>query len=101
MTERKYFIDFVTNSDAECSSNIDSDEERETETDCDSDDLDDENEGLADHMPHRLLTAPCSTNIKQNLGATNESTVDESSHEEVFWKFSERKKKENKKLEKR
>lgn len=59
MIERKYFIDFVTNSDAECSSNIDSDEEGETETDCDSDDLDDENEGLADHMPHRLLTAPC------------------------------------------
>ena len=59
-------IDFVTN--GEDSSNVDSDEEEEimilppmekaeAKTDCDSDILDDENEGLARHMPHRLLTA--------------------------------------------
>ena len=60
-------IDFVTN--GEDSSNVDSDEEEEivilppieraeAETDCDSDISDDENEGLAHHMPRRLLTAP-------------------------------------------
>ena len=70
-------IDFVTN--GEDSSNVDSDREKEivilppteraeAETDCDSDVSDDKNEGNAHHMPRRLLTAPCSTNIvKQNL----------------------------------
>ena len=81
-------IDFVTN--GEDSSNVDSDEEEEivilppieraeAETDCDSDISDDENEGLAHHMPRRLLTAPCSTNtVKQNLDESNQTSDDES-----------------------
>ena len=86
-------IEFVRNSDEECSSTIDSDEEveilvftpierPELETDCDSDGSVDEKEELVHHMLRRLLTAPCSTNIKQNLGVTDEkSTADESSDE--------------------
>ena len=81
-------IYFVTN--GENSSNVDSDEEKEivilspieraeTETDCDSDISDDENEGLANHMPRRLMTASCSTNtVKQNLDETNQTCDDES-----------------------
>ena len=77
-------IDFVTN--GEDSSNVDSDEEEEivilppieraeAKTDCDSDISDDENEGLAHHMSHRLLTAPCSTNaVKQNLDESNQTS---------------------------
>ena len=34
-------------------------EQAEAETDCDNDISDDKNEGLAQHMPRRLLTAPC------------------------------------------
>ena len=81
-------IDFVTN--GEDSSNVDSDEEEqimilppiekaEAKTDCDSDIWDDKNEGLAHHMPHRLLTAPCSTNtVKQNLDESIQTSGDES-----------------------
>ena len=80
-------IDFVTN--GEDSSNVDSNEEEEivilppieraeTETDCDSDISDDKNEGLAHHMPHCLLTAPCPTNtVKQNLDESNQTSDDE------------------------
>ena len=66
-------IDFVTNN--EDSSNGDSDEEEDTmilpptekaEADWDNDISDDENEGLADHMPRRFFTAPCSTSTLSN-----------------------------------
>ena len=80
-------IDFVTND--EDSSNIDCDKEEimillpiertEAETDCNSDISDDENEGLARHMPRRLPTAPCSTNtVKQNLDESDQTSDDES-----------------------
>ena len=81
-------IDFVTSS--EDSSNVDSDEEEEIvilppteraeeKNGCESDISDDENEGLAHHMPRRLLTAPCSTNtVKQNLDESNQTSDDES-----------------------
>ena len=81
-------IDFVTN--GEDSSNVDSDEEEEVmilppiekaeaKNDCHSDIWDDENEGLAHHMLHRLLTAPCSTNTaKINLDESIQTSGDES-----------------------
>ena len=79
--------DFVTN--VEDSSNVDSDEEEivilpsigkaEAKTDCDRDISDGKSEGLAHHMPPRLLTAPCSTNIvKQNFEESNQTSDDES-----------------------
>ena len=97
-------IDFVTN--GEDSSNVDSDEEEEimilppiekaeAKTGCDSDIWDDENEGLAHHMPHRLLTAPCSTNtVKQNLDESIQTSGDESY--EQFSKRLKQNKKERK-----
>ena len=81
-------IDFVTN--GEDYSNVDSHEEEEivmlppieraeAKTDCNSDISDDENEGLAHHMPRRLLTVPCSLNtIKQNLDESDQTSDDES-----------------------
>ena len=39
----------------------------------------DENEGLAHHIPRCLLTAPCSTNVvKQNVDESNQTSDDES-----------------------
>ena len=92
MDKRNYIlskvIDFVTN--GEVSSNVGSDEEEEivilppieraqAETDCNSDISNNENEGLAHHMPRCLLTAHCSTNtVKQNLDESNQTSDDES-----------------------
>ena len=84
-------IDFVTK--GKDSPNVDSDEEEdnvmlppiergEAETNCDNDISDDENEGLAHHMPRRLLTAPCSTNtVKQILDESDQLSDDESSEQ--------------------
>ena len=81
-------IDFVIN-DEDCS-NVDTDAEEEivtlppteradAETDYNSDISEDENEGLAHHIPRRLLTAPCSTNtVKQNLDESDQTSDDES-----------------------
>ena len=46
---------------------------------------DDENEGLFNHMHPRLLTAPCPTNIKRNVRATDEGTSDECSNEKMYY----------------
>ena len=101
-------IYFVTN--GENSSNVDSDEEKEivilspiqkaeTETDCDSDISDDENEGPANHMPRRLLTASCSTNtVKQNLDETNQ-TCDDESYEQPPKRHKQNKKEEGNRLQ--
>ena len=52
-------------------------EKAEAETDCSSDISDVENEGLAHHLPLRLLTAPCSTNtVKQNLDESDQISDD-------------------------
>ena len=88
-------IEFVRNSDEERSSTIDSDEEGEivvfapierpeVEIDCDSDGSVDENEELVNHMLRRLLTAPCSTKIKQNLGVTDDKSTDDESSDEKY-----------------
>ena len=94
-------IDFVTK--GEDSSNVDSDEEEkivilpstesaEAETDWDSDISDDKNEGIAHHMPCRLLTALHSTNtVKQNLDESNQTSDDES------YKHLPKRQKQNKK----
>ena len=69
--------------------NVDRDEEEivilppferaEAKSDCGSDISDGQNEGLANHMPHRLLTAPCSTNtVKQNLDESDQRSNVES-----------------------
>ena len=72
-------IDFVTNSDEEETVILPPIERAEAETDCDSDISDDENEGLAHHMPRRLLNAPCSTNtVNQNLDESDKTSDDES-----------------------
>ena len=98
-------IDFVTN--GEDYSNVDSHEEEEivmlppieraeAETDCNSDISDDENEGLAHHMPRRLLTVPCSSNtIKQNLDESDQTSDDES-YEQPPKRQKQSKKKERK-----
>ena len=40
---------------------------------------DDKNEGLAHHMPRRLLKTPCLTNtVKQNLDESDQTSADES-----------------------
>ena len=97
-------IDFETN--GEDSSNVDNDKEEEVvmlppierveaETNCNSDISDDENEGFAHHMPHRLLKAPCSTNtVKQNLDESNQTNDDESC--EPLSKRQQQKKKDRK-----
>ena len=70
-------IDFVTN--GEDYSDVDSDEDEEIVILPPSDISDDENEGLAHHIPRRLLTAPCSTNtVKQNFDERNQPSDDES-----------------------
>ena len=81
-------IDFVTS--GKDSSNVYSDGEEEivilppteraaAKIDCESDISDEENEGLAHHMPRRLLTVPCSTNtLKQNLDESNQTSDDQS-----------------------
>ena len=67
-------IDFVTN--GEESLNVDSDEEEEIVI---LRPINDENVGLAHHMPCRLLTALCSTNtVKKNLDESNQTSNDES-----------------------
>ena len=72
-------IDFVTYSDEEETVILPAIERSEAETDYDSDISDEENEGLAHHMPRRLLTAPCSTNTaKHNLDESNQTCDDES-----------------------
>ena len=48
-------------------------------------------------MAWRLLTVPCSANIKRNLEATDESTADEFSDEKILSKPPEKKKKKKKK----
>ena len=85
---------FLTN--GEYSSYVDSGEEEEivisppiqrveAKTDCNSDISDDENEGVAHHMPRRLLVAPCSTNtVKQNLDESDQTT----STDKIFEKNS-------------
>ena len=49
------------------------------ESDCDSDISDGKNKGLAHHMPHCLLAAPCSTNTaKGNMDESDQTSYDES-----------------------
>ena len=68
---------------------------KELKPDYESDISNDENEGLAHHMPRRLLTAPCSTNIvKQNLDESNQTSDDESC--EPLRKRQKQKKKDRK-----
>ena len=72
-------IDFVTYSDEEETVILPAIERSEAETDYDSDTSDEENEGLAHHMPRRLLTAPCSKNTaNQNLDESDKTSDDES-----------------------
>ena len=91
MSEKQKFtvneiIDFVTNDDEDL--DVDSDEEQElillppierpeADTDCDSDASDDENEGLVHHLPARLLSAPCSTNMLDNSIEKSGDELDE------------------------
>ena len=54
-------------------------ERAEAESDCDSYISDGKNEGLAHHMPRRLLAATCSTNTaKENLNESDQTSYDES-----------------------
>ena len=95
-------IDFVTN--GEDSSNVDSDEEEEmvilppierAEAWLRKWYLKWRKRRTCNHMPRRLLTAPCSTNIvKQNLDESNQTSDDESC--EPLRKRQKQKKKDRK-----
>ena len=67
-------------------------EKAEAEPDRNSDILYDENEGLAHHLPVRLLTPLCSTNtVKQNLNGSDQ-TVDDESHKQPSKRHKQNKK---------
>ena len=72
-------------------------EQAENKTDCDSDSSEIRRRTLFIYIAWRLLTVLCSTNIKRNLEATDESTADEFSDEKILSKPPEKKKKKKKK----